>query len=78
VEATLAEGLAARLLGCTRLPELDNVGHKKGAVSNGAQLNILPRKHTEKHGNNSFKAFFFRVIPCASVANWGWGYYSFS
>ena len=27
-----------------------------------------PRKHTEKHGNNYFKAFFFRVIPCASVA----------
>jgi len=27
-----------------------------------------PRKHTEKHGNNSIKVFFFRVIPCASVA----------
>jgi len=27
-----------------------------------------PRKHTEKHGSYSFKAFFFRVIPCASVA----------
>jgi len=29
-----------------------------------------PRKHTEKHGNNSIKAFFFRVIPCASVARY--------
>ena len=27
-----------------------------------------PRKHTEKHGNNSIKAFFLPVIPCASVA----------
>jgi hypothetical protein len=27
VEATFAEGLAARLFGGTRLPELDNVGH---------------------------------------------------
>jgi hypothetical protein len=29
MEATLAEGIAARLLGCTRLLELDNVGHKE-------------------------------------------------
>ena len=33
VEATLAEGLAARLFGGTRLPELNNVCHKKGAAS---------------------------------------------
>jgi len=48
VEATPAEGIAARLFGGTRLPELDNVGHKKEAVSNGDQSNILPRKHTER------------------------------
>jgi hypothetical protein len=29
VEATLAESLAARLFGGTRLPELNNVGHKE-------------------------------------------------
>ena len=29
VEATFAEGLAARLLGGTRLPELNNVCHKE-------------------------------------------------
>ena len=32
VEATLAEGLATRLFGGTRLPELNNVCHKKGAA----------------------------------------------
>ena len=30
--------------------------------------NNWPRKHTELHGNNFINAFFFRVIPCASVA----------
>jgi hypothetical protein len=32
MEATLAEGLAARLLGCTRLLELDNVSHKEKEI----------------------------------------------
>jgi hypothetical protein len=32
--------------------------------------NTSPRKHTEGHGNISTQGiFFFRVFPCASVAN---------
>ena len=61
VEATLAEGLAARFFRGAWLPELNNVGHKKEGVSNGDQSNILPRKHTE----------IILLRRFSSVANWG-------
>jgi hypothetical protein len=41
---------------------------------NGIYLRTLPRKHTEGHGNIPAKAVFssvfFRVFPCASVADY--------